>query len=116
MISFAEQMGSMVANLAASAAARAAYLADLRQDCQEAQANREHLIEEVRNQTQGRAEAVQELLADFASTREELHADLAAAGAIWATHSSRLPRTERRAEPKREVESSRRKKHRAKER
>jgi len=116
MTSFAEQMGTLVANLAATAAARASYLADLRQECNEDQANREHLMEETRNQTQGRAEAVQELLADFASTREELHADLAAAGEIWATHSSRLPRAQRRAEPKREVESSRRKKHRAKER
>ncbi|MEK6661635.1 MAG: hypothetical protein AABY63_07135 [candidate division NC10 bacterium] len=109
MTSFAEQMGNIVADLAATAAARASYLADLRQECHEDQANREHLTEETR-------EAVQELLTDFASKREEVRADLAAAGAIWETHSSRLPRAQRRAEPKREVESSRRKKHRAKER
>ena len=105
-------MGSFVENLVSSVADRAAYLADLRDDCEEARANREHLEEETRKQTGNRAEAVQELLADFASRREELRADLAAGAAIWAGHGGRkhAARTER----EKEGEPSRRKKHRAK--
>ncbi len=110
MDSFAEKMGSFVANLTASVADRAAYLADLRQECEEARANREQMIEETRKDTQNRGEAVQELLGDFASRREELRADLAAGAAIWAGHGGRRPRAER----KEESEASPRKKHRAK--
>ena len=114
MASFAEQMGNIVADLAASAAARASYLADLRQECNEDQANREHLTEE-------RREAVQELLTDFASKSEERREavqellkehrdDFAAGAAVWAGRGGRQPRAER----KEESEASSRKKHKPK--
>ena len=96
MASFAEQMGNIVADLAASAAARASYLADLRQECQEDQADREHLTEE-------RREAVQELL-------KEHRDDFAAGAAVWAGRDGRQPRAER----KEESEASSRKKHKPK--
>ncbi len=112
MNSFAEKMGSFVENLVSSVADRTAYLADLREECEEARANREHLMEETLKETKGRAEAVQELLADFASRREELCADLSAGAAIWAGHGGRQRAT--RTQPEKEGEPSRRKKHRTK--
>ncbi len=112
MNSFAEQMGSFVGNLVSSAADRSAYLADLKQECEEAQANREHLMKATHKETEDRAEAVQELLADFASGREELRADLAAGAALWAGHGGRKHAA--RTEAEKEGEPSRRKKHKAK--
>ena len=106
MASFAEQMGNIVADLAATAAARASYLADLRQECHEDQANRERLTEETR-------EVVQELLTDFASKREEVRADLSAGAAVWAGRDGRQPRAERKEE-KEVSEASSRKKHKPK--
>lgn len=111
MNSFAEKMGSFVENLVSSVADRTAYLADLKQECEEARANREHLMEATHKETEDRAEAVQELLADFASRREELGADLAAGAALWAGHGGR--QTAARTKPEKQGEASRRKKHRA---